>query len=122
MSEDIAAGVLCRLSDIPDGQAIEISRDMAGEPVSLIVWRNAQTVAVYRNVCPHTGRRLDWAPGKFLLKDGVLVCAAHGASFAVNSGVCIGGPCRGDQLAEVPVMVQSNTVYLAVQTPDSDCA
>ena len=41
------------------------------------------------------------------------MCAAHGASFALDSGDCIAGPCKGDRLRAVPVDVRDGQVYLA---------
>lgn len=57
----------------------------------------------WHNACPHAGRRLDYAPGRFLVKDGRLICAAHGAQFELNEGRCIDGPGRGGRLATLEV-------------------
>lgn len=65
---------------------------------NLILCRVGGVTHAYVNVCPHAGRRLDWAPGQFLLDRGRLVCAAHGACFALASGRCICGPCVGASL------------------------
>lgn len=85
-----------------DGGASELQVDgVEGE--SLIVLRRGQRVFAYHNVCPHAGRRLNWAPGRFLLDQGRLVCAAHGAVFEAEDGLCIDGPCRGSRLRAVAV-------------------
>ena len=68
--------------------------------VPIIVLRNEGVLHVYLNQCPHQGRRLDYAPGQFLSNDGLLICAAHGASFDLNTGICMQGPCRGESLVE----------------------
>ncbi|HET7267969.1 MAG TPA: Rieske (2Fe-2S) protein [Oleiagrimonas sp.] len=102
--------VLCRLDAIEDGAAIAVDVELDGVMESLIVVRRGPAACAYLNVCPHAGRRLDWAPGKFLLKDGILVCAVHGASFQTGDGVCVGGPCRGESLREVPVTVNADGV------------
>lgn len=99
--------VLCRLDAVADGAAVAVEALLDGSSESLIVVRQGATVRAYRNVCPHAGRRLDWAPGRFLLRDGVLTCAAHGASFRTESGLCIGGPCRGQSLREVPLTINA---------------
>jgi nitrite reductase/ring-hydroxylating ferredoxin subunit len=111
--DDAAPRVLCRLDDIEIGAATAVDARVDGDEVSLILVRHEQGVAAYRNVCPHAGRRLDWAPGRFLLKDDVLVCAAHGASFAADSGLCTAGPCRGQSLQTVAVKVIDGAVCLA---------
>ena len=91
------------------------SAQIEGETESLIVYRDANgDVHAWLNVCPHAGRRLDYAPGQFLRsKSGDLICAVHGASFVLPSGQCVGGPCRGDCLRTVPVQMRDGAVYLA---------
>lgn len=105
--------LLCQLSDIPDGDAIAVDAVLPDGPENLIVLRQGESVHAYMNICPHAGRRLDWAPGKFLLKNGILVCAAHGASFQAGDGLCVGGPCRGEHLRAVAVRVEGGEVVLA---------
>ena len=78
----------------------------------LILVRAGETVAAYHNECPHAGRRLDYAPGKFLIDAGQLICAAHGATFRTESGHCSGGPCRGASLRSVKVDVIEGRVCL----------
>ncbi|MFC5739976.1 Rieske (2Fe-2S) protein [Dyella tabacisoli] len=107
-----AQAVLCQLEDIPDGEAIAVDAMLADGEESLILLRRGEAVHAYLNICPHAGRRLDWAPGKFLLKNDILVCAAHGASFRSDDGRCIAGPCRGEHLHHVPVRVDGGDVKL----------
>ena len=79
----------------------------------LILFRDGDEVRAWVNVCPHAGRQLDWAPGEFLKsKDGLLVCAAHGASFELQAGECGAGPCRGESLRKVGVEVRDGAVWL----------
>ena len=91
--------MLCQLTDIPDAGAIEANA--FGE--SIVVLRYGDQVNAYLNICPHAGRPLNWAPGRFFLSHGQLVCAAHGAAFKPESGECIGGPCRGQSLKRVHI-------------------
>ncbi len=107
-----ASRILCRLADIPEGGAIAVDVDSAMGGFSLVLLREGETVHAYHNECPHAGRRLDWAPGRFLVKGGQIVCAAHGATFAVATGTCLGGPCRNG-LARMPVQVIDGEVCLA---------
>src|SRR5690606_11053016 len=80
-AEPIAAPLL-RLEAIEPDSLHEVEAVLDGDAESLIVHRDAAgAVRAWLNVCPHAGRRLDWAPGRFLRgKDGLLVCAVHGAS------------------------------------------
>ncbi|MFZ2237570.1 MAG: Rieske 2Fe-2S domain-containing protein [Dokdonella sp.] len=103
---------LCRLDAISDGGAIAVDTSNEGEPLSLIVLRRGDEVFAYHNVCAHAGRRLDYAPGQFLVRDDRLICAAHGAVFDVCSGVCRDGP-GGGGLSAVAVCVIEGNVHLA---------
>jgi nitrite reductase/ring-hydroxylating ferredoxin subunit len=103
---------LCLLTDIPDGNAIEVEALVDSEIESLMVYRQGDEARAYFNVCPHAGRRLDYAPGRFLVRNGTIICAAHGATFTADSGDCTAGPCRGDRLRAVPVTVLDGTVRL----------
>jgi nitrite reductase/ring-hydroxylating ferredoxin subunit len=107
-------GPLARLDDIDDGGFHEVEATLDGVAESLILHREGDDVRAWLNVCPHAGRRLDWAPGRFLVsKDGLLVCAAHGASFELMRGECVAGPCRGASLRAVAVRVDAGEVRLA---------
>ena len=112
MDRNGSSRAICRTTDIPDGEAIAVDAVLPDGEESLIVLRFGAAVHAYLNICPHAGRPLDWAPGKFLLSKGALVCAAHGASFLAASGACIGGPCRGQGLRRVPVRVEDGEVFL----------
>ena len=101
--------VLCRVNDIPDGGAIAVHIDSATGGFEIILMRQGEQVFGYHNECPHQGRNLDYVPGKFLLKDGRIICAAHGAMFAVNSGECVSGPCSNG-LLRVPIHVDGEDV------------
>ena len=103
---------LCRLDDIPDGGATAVDAVLTDGEESLILLRRGEQVHGYLNVCPHAGRRLDYAPGKFLLKNDTLICAVHGATFNQADGLCIAGPCRGEHLRQVPVQVEAGDVKL----------
>ena len=91
-----SANALVRLETMPPDSLHEVEAVLDGDAESLLIYRDASgDVSAFLNVCPHAGRRLDWAPGKFLRgKDGQLVCAAHGASFDLANGECTAGPDR----------------------------
>lgn len=106
---------LFALDAIEDGGLLEIEATVEGDAESLVVHRDGERVRAWFNVCPHAGRRLDWAPGQFLRSQGLLVCAAHGASFELAEGACVAGPCRGESLRAVALDVRDGSVYLAGQ-------
>lgn len=108
------AAALLALDEVAAGGLAECEAMVDGAAESLIVHRaDDGGVRAWLNVCPHAGRRLDWAPGRFLRgKDGALVCAAHGASFDLRDGTCVAGPCRGERLREVAVHLDGDVVRL----------
>ena len=68
------------------------------EIISLLVIKQGDDWLAYQNACPHQGRRLDYGPDMFLLKNDTLICPAHGAVFTLRDGRCIQGPCQGGAL------------------------
>ena len=103
--------VLCQLDAISDGGAIAVDTSSEGETLNLIVLRRGDEVFAYHNVCSHAGRRLDYAPGQFLVRGDRVICAAHGAVFDVCSGICREGP-GGGGLSSVAVTVRDGNVHL----------
>ena len=95
--------MLIRRSDLPAGlSALDV--DIDGENTPIIVDCDRTPPQAWLNCCPHQGRRLDYVPGKFLIHKGQLVCAAHGATFDLSEGLCVGGPCRGEHLTRLAVV------------------
>lgn len=105
---------LVPLSELAPDTLMEVQAPLPDGIESLLLWRDADgRVQAFLNACPHAGRRLDWAPGQFLRsREGLLVCAVHGASFALEDGHCVAGPCRGQGLVRVPVQVRDGAVWL----------
>jgi nitrite reductase/ring-hydroxylating ferredoxin subunit len=105
--------VLCSLDDVPDGGATAVAASLPDGQDSVILLRRGDEVRAYLNVCPHAGRQLDYAPGKFLLKNDTLICAVHGATFNREDGLCIAGPCRGEHLRAIAVCIENGDIRLA---------
>ena len=114
MSSAIASGIeLCPLAAVPDQGFHAVVAVIDGDAETLVLYRDGDAVRAWLNVCPHAGRALDWAPGQFLKsREGHLVCAVHGASFELEGGICVAGPCKGDSLRAVPVLVSGEKVLL----------
>ena len=113
-TDDASSVPLALLDRLPDGEVTEVEALVDGDPASVLLHREGEAVRAWFNVCPHAGRRLDWSPGKFLrTKQGLLVCAVHGATFELAGGECVAGPCRGDSLRAIPVEVRDGAVWLA---------
>ncbi len=70
-----------------------------GQPARAFALRIDGQVVAYVNRCAHVPVELDWQPGQFLDAEGrTIVCAVHGASYAPETGHCIGGPCGRGRL------------------------
>ena len=106
---------VCAINEIGDPGSYGF-RHYAGQyPLyGFVVLKNGE-ICGYRNICPHQGRPLDWAPHRFLTKDKTqIMCAAHGAIFELMTGLCIAGPCLGRSLKPWPVKIDGDDVYAEV--------
>ncbi len=102
---------LCRLDDIPEGEARGFPPAPGG--YGLVAVRRGEVAHVYVNSCPHIGIPLESLPDRFL--DGArrhLVCTAHGARFRVEDGFCVSGPCAGDALEGVEAWIEAGAVMV----------
>jgi nitrite reductase/ring-hydroxylating ferredoxin subunit len=110
MSETSDWRVLCRIEDIPDGEARGFPAPPGGF-TGLFAIRRGARVLVYVNSCPHIGLPLEPVPDRFLdRKREMIVCAAHGARFRIEDGECVSGPCIGDVLEAVEVRIVAREV------------
>jgi len=76
-----------------------------------------QGVHAYLNRCEHVAVELDWRPGEFLDASGqYLMCAAHGALYEPDTGLCVDGPCRGRALQRLVVIERDGCIYLEAGT------
>ncbi len=105
--------ILCPIEDIDPEHGREVQVEVSGRSEGLALFRLGERVVAYRNICPHQGRALSWAPGEFLCEpDGSLVCPHHGARFELVTGRCIAGPCAGSSLSEVAIRLENGMVWL----------
>lgn len=104
---------LCALEDLPELQPMAFDAWIEGTDESVLLLRSGDSATAFLNICPHAGRRLDWAPGKFLMEAGRLICAAHGASFELPTGECVAGPCKGQSLKAIAVRIADGEVWVA---------
>lgn len=102
----------CALDDIPDGGGRETALQGRDGQLPVMLLREGARVYGYINVCPHQGRMLNFAPNRFMVRDGSVMCSHHGATFRVTNGACLGGPCRGAPLRPVTTVVQDGEVLI----------
>ena len=90
--------------NLSDGQWHERSVVIEDRHISVMLRFSEGQWQGFQNACPHQGRRMDYAPDRFLMTPkGTLVCPAHGAEFRPTDGFCVNGPCRGASLKPVEV-------------------
>jgi len=72
----------------------------------------------YLNQCAHVPMELDWQEGQFFDSAGLyLMCATHGATYAPDTGLCVGGPCRGAALAKLRIEEHEGAVFWLPEPP-----
>ncbi len=105
-----AEQAICELDELPEGEARGFTTP-SGQELVLLRWQGR--LLGYRNACPHTGVNLEWFPHRFLDPEGRhLQCATHGALFRPEDGYCIWGPCAGQSLESVDLVVKDDRVFL----------
>lgn len=102
----------CALGDIPEDGGRETVLEGRNGQVPVVLLREGGEVYGYVNVCPHQGRMLNFAPDRFMVREGAVMCSHHGATFRVSDGACLGGPCRGAPLRPVKALVQDGDVLI----------
>ena len=104
---------LTQLIDVPIGQWSEHTLLTNNGATSVMVRRGHTDWVAFINECPHQGRRMDYAENAFLeTPDKQLVCPAHGATFDAQTGLCTNGPCMGQSLTRLNVVIEDKDVYV----------
>lgn len=79
----------------------------------LLVCYGSNQLAAYLNQCPHTGVNLNWQPNEcFDLEQRYLACSLHGALFQPEDGFCVYGPCRGQSLQPVALVIEGDGIFI----------
>lgn len=103
---------ICSLDEIVDPGAREfrIENSRGQEWYGFVVRKNDEVFA-YANSCPHTGAMLNWGPDRFLTRAGnQIMCGVHGALFEISTGFCTAGPCTGQSLRGLDVVIENGVV------------
>ena len=108
---------LCSSQDLQDsGLAVPFDVVYAGQTCRAFAVRFEGQVQAYLNRCTHVAMEMDFQPDRFFDTEGRwLLCATHGATYAPQTGECVGGPCRGSlvkiDLSESQGVVHWHTAY-----------
>ena len=108
---------LCNSTELHEGGvAVPFDVIYAGQTCRAFAVRFEGQVHAYLNRCSHIAMEMDFQPDRFFDPDGRwLLCATHGATYAPDTGDCVGGPCQGGlvkiTLSETAGVVHWHTVY-----------
>jgi len=108
---------VCNSADLADsGLAVPFDVVYAGQTCRAFAVRFEGQVQAYLNRCTHVAMEMDFQPDRFFDTEGRwLLCTTHGATYAPDTGECVGGPCRGGlvkiTLSESNGVVHWHTAY-----------
>jgi len=118
-TDEIEVFVICATDAVERGgaKAFSLSRiDASGEsrPFPIVVIRTHDNDYIgYVNACPHDGVWLNIGSGDFFTPDrAFLKCGRHGATFEIDNGLGIDGPCQGKSLEPIALAVVDGEVCL----------
>ncbi|TCT07876.1 Rieske (2Fe-2S) protein [Aquabacter spiritensis] len=111
--------VICATRDIAPGQAkafslARLEADGAARPFAIVIARNlTNDYFGYSNICPHNKTWLNIGNGDFFTPDGAFLrCSRHGATFEIDTGLCVAGPCAGQSLEPLTLVVVEGDVCI----------
>jgi nitrite reductase/ring-hydroxylating ferredoxin subunit len=113
LEQDAAAQPLCRADELAErGRALAFDVLLWRQPARAFALRFDGRVVAYINRCAHVPTEMDWQPGEFLdAERRNIVCSIHGATYAPESGRCVGGPCGRGRLIALEVSESDGQVY-----------
>lgn len=118
---------ICRTNEIEEEQGHGFClaiRTETGEskPWHILITRKGSRFFGFENACPHTGNRLDVTPGEFMDEDrNFLTCGRHRAQFDIDTGRCFIGPCQGQNLKPVMLVIDDGDVCVTgIDLADED--
>jgi nitrite reductase/ring-hydroxylating ferredoxin subunit len=118
-SDELEVFVICEAESIAQGSAKPFSLSRITEtgetrPFPIVVVRTvANSYFGYVNTCPHERAWLNIGAGEFFNSDRTLLkCGRHGASFEIETGLCVGGPCKGKSLEPIALAVIDGEICL----------
>jgi nitrite reductase/ring-hydroxylating ferredoxin subunit len=117
--DNLAPRRLCAAADLVDGGAgVRFTVRMAARDIGAFAIRYDGVAYGYLNQCAHVPMELDWQEGQFFDSAGLyLMCATHGATYAPDTGLCVGGPCRGAALAKLRIEEREGAVFWQPEAP-----
>jgi nitrite reductase/ring-hydroxylating ferredoxin subunit len=110
---------ICGSDELADnGLGKRFQAEWRGIPARGFVVRWEGRVYGYLNECAHIPVELDFNEGDFFdLSRRYLICATHGAYYKPDTGLCLGGPCKGARLTRLTVEEVAGEVFFLPDHP-----
>jgi nitrite reductase/ring-hydroxylating ferredoxin subunit len=113
-----AAGTpLAAVDEVPADNGLERVFGEGPRAFRVVLFRVGDGVRAYVNECPHVRIPYHFSQDVFCVHEiegrRDLLCAHHAAMFRLDDGHCYDGPCKGERLEPVDVVVQGGTVRVA---------
>jgi nitrite reductase/ring-hydroxylating ferredoxin subunit len=113
-----AAGTaLSAVDAVPTDNGLERVFGEGPKAFRVVLFRVDDGVRAYVNECPHVHIPYHFSQDVFCVYEiegrRDLMCAHHTAMFHLDDGHCYDGPCKGERLEPVDVVVDGDTVRVA---------
>jgi len=98
---------------LKEGSTLKFEFHRGDKTVEGFVARFRGQLVAYENVCQHLPISLDYGDDRFFSRDGrYFICQTHGAIYEPLSGLCVRGPCEGDNLKPLEIEVRDGAIWL----------
>jgi nitrite reductase/ring-hydroxylating ferredoxin subunit len=111
-AQAIEVFAVCAADAIERGGAMPFSLSRIGEdgesrPLPIVIVRtHANDYFGYVNSCPHEKSWLNIGDGEFFSRDRTFLrCGRHGATFEIDTGLCVDGACKDQSLEPIALAV-----------------
>lgn len=106
--------VLCKFDALGNLETRSFDVIIKRKKQSIFIIRKEDDIFAYINSCPHAKASLEWNDDEFLDKTKQhIICAMHGATFSIEAGNCLGGPCSGKGLEAANVrVIEGDVIFL----------
>ena len=99
--------------ELATARALRFEWQRDGRTHSGILVDDNGTPRAFENRCPHWDLPLDGNGARWWdERREQLVCTAHGARFALESGACLSGPCEGAELTALLVDIAGDVIRI----------
>jgi nitrite reductase/ring-hydroxylating ferredoxin subunit len=117
-------GRICNSAEIAPGTSRGFRLAEMGQDDFFLVNLQGKFFA-YRNSCPHwPGATLPFRKDQYLDEQSHhIVCRGHAALFDIKTGICISGPCVGERLQAVELVIdEAGDIFIATPSALSKIA